>query len=51
VSGLEGEVVEELFAAPLDRPEFAQRLLDAPGPCLVVPDAHKMLVEVAGRAR
>lgn len=33
--------VEEMFAAPLSGPKDVQRLLDAPGRCLIVPDAHK----------
>jgi nickel-dependent lactate racemase len=33
--------VEEMFATPLSGPKDVQRLLDAPGRCLIVPDAHK----------
>jgi nickel-dependent lactate racemase len=33
--------VEEMFATPLSGPKDVQRLLDAPGRCLIVTDAHK----------
>ncbi|HKB06297.1 MAG TPA: lactate racemase domain-containing protein [Gemmataceae bacterium] len=33
--------VEEMFATPLAGPKDVQRLLNAPGRCLIVPDAHK----------
>jgi nickel-dependent lactate racemase len=33
--------VEEMFATPVSGPKDVQRLLDAPGRCLIVPDAHK----------
>lgn len=36
--------VEELFATPLTGPKDVQRLLDAPGKVLIVPDAHKAWV-------
>jgi len=36
--------VEEMFAAPLSGPKDVQRLLDAPGRILVIPDAHKSWV-------
>ena len=36
--------VEEMFATPLTGPKDVQRLLDAPGRCLIVPDAHKSWV-------
>jgi nickel-dependent lactate racemase len=38
--------VEELFATPLSGPRDVQRLLDAPGRVLVIPDAHKSWVTV-----
>ena len=38
--------VEELFATPLSGPKEVQRLLDAPGRCLIIPDAHKCWVAV-----
>jgi nickel-dependent lactate racemase len=44
LSGLEQETAEELFATPLDHPGQAQRLLDADGGCVVVPDAHKSMI-------
>jgi nickel-dependent lactate racemase len=44
LSGLEQETAEELFATPLDHPGQAQRLLDAEGGCVVVPDAHKSMI-------
>jgi nickel-dependent lactate racemase len=36
--------VEEMFATPLSGPKDVQRLLDAPGRCLIIPDAHKSWV-------
>ena len=36
--------VEEMFATPLSGPKDVQRLLDAPGRILIVPDAHKSWV-------
>jgi nickel-dependent lactate racemase len=47
LSGLPGETVEELFATPLEQPRQVQRLLDAGGSCLFLPDAHKMLAVLA----
>jgi nickel-dependent lactate racemase len=47
LSGLADEVVEELFATPLNQAREAQRLLDAGGSCLFLPDAHKMLAVIA----
>jgi nickel-dependent lactate racemase len=43
LSGFDAETTEELFAAPLDSAGQVQRLLDAPGSCLFLPDAHKTL--------
>ncbi len=43
LSGLADEVVEELFATPLHDASEVQRLLNAGGSCLFLPDAHKML--------
>jgi nickel-dependent lactate racemase len=40
--------VEELFATPLHEAREVQRLIDAGGTCLFLPDAHKMLALVAG---
>ncbi|HEY7327873.1 MAG TPA: lactate racemase domain-containing protein [Gemmataceae bacterium] len=39
--------VEELFATPLHAAREVQRLIDAGGSCLFLPDAHKMLAVVA----
>ncbi len=44
--GLPDEAVEELFATPLHQAREVQRLLDAGGSCLFLPDAHKMLAVV-----
>ena len=38
--------VEEMFATPLTGPKDVQRLLDAPGTCLIVRDGHKSWVTV-----
>ena len=38
--------VEEMFATPLSGPKDVQRLLDAPGRILIVPDGHKSWVTV-----
>ncbi|HTU19419.1 MAG TPA: lactate racemase domain-containing protein [Gemmataceae bacterium] len=46
LSGLTDETVEELFATPLHEAREIQRLLDAGGSCLFLPDAHKMLAVV-----
>lgn len=44
--GLPPDTVEELFAAPVHSPAEVQRLIDAGGSCLCVPDAHKSLIVV-----
>jgi nickel-dependent lactate racemase len=36
--------VEEMFATPLSGPKEVQKLLDQPGRCLIIPDAHKSWV-------
>ena len=36
--------VKEMFATPLTGPKDVQRLLDAPGRCVIIPDAHKSWV-------
>ena len=46
LSGLEDQVVEDLFATPLQDGRQVQRLLDAGGTCLFLDDAHKALVVV-----
>ena len=38
--------VEEMFATPLNGPKDVQRLLDAPGRILIVPDGHKSWITV-----
>jgi len=38
--------VEEMFATPLSGPRDVQRLLEAPGRILIIPDAHKSWVAV-----
>jgi nickel-dependent lactate racemase len=47
LSGLPDDSVEELFATPLHAAREVQRLIDAGGSCLFLPDAHKMLAVVA----
>jgi nickel-dependent lactate racemase len=47
LSRLPTEVVEELFATPLEDASQVQRLLRGDGPFLFIPDANKALVEVA----
>ena len=44
-------VVEELFATPLHSPQQLQRLLDAGGKVLFLPDAHKLMVTVGSSSR
>jgi nickel-dependent lactate racemase len=43
-SGLPAETAEELFTIPLEDTGQVQRLLDAGGSCLILPDAHKRLL-------
>jgi nickel-dependent lactate racemase len=43
LSGLPGDVVEETFAVPLEKPEEIRRLLAADATCLVLADAHRTL--------
>jgi nickel-dependent lactate racemase len=45
-SGYPDEVIEELFATPIRTPSEAQRLIDAAGSILVIPDANKSMVTV-----
>lgn len=47
LSGLPPEVVEELFATPLEQAHEVQRLLGSDAMCLLLPDAHKTLAVVA----
>lgn len=46
LSGLPGEVAEELFTTPLDNAGQVQRLLNGPGSCLFLEDAHKLMAVV-----
>jgi nickel-dependent lactate racemase len=46
LSGLPGEVVEEMFATPLDHPRQVQRLVATGGACLFLRDAHKTMAVV-----
>ncbi len=47
LSGLPADAAEDLFATPLEDAGQVQRLLDAGGTCLFLPDAHKARVVVA----
>lgn len=46
-SGFTDDVAEELFATPVHSVAEVQRLLDAAEHPLILPDAHKIMVEVA----
>lgn len=50
LSRLPDELVEELFATPLQQARQVQRLVDAARSCLFLSDAHKMCVEVEPHA-
>ena len=45
-SGLQPEIVDELFATPIVSPREVQRLIDSGGTVLYVPDAHKTKLSV-----
>jgi nickel-dependent lactate racemase len=47
LSGLMEETAEALFTAPLQHARQVQRLLEGGGQCLVLPDAHRLQVDVA----
>jgi nickel-dependent lactate racemase len=47
LSGLPADAAEDLFVTPLEDARQAQRLLDAGGACLFLPDAHKARAVVA----
>ena len=49
-SGIPAEAVEGLFATPMDHPRQVERLLDAGGDCLFLPDAHKLMVTMENGA-
>jgi nickel-dependent lactate racemase len=44
LSGIPGEAAEGLFTTPMEQPRQVQRLIDAGGDCLFLPDAHKLMV-------
>ena len=46
LSGLPGEVVEEMFATPVENLQQVQRLIGASGSCVFLNDAHKTLALV-----
>jgi hypothetical protein len=46
LSGLEADLVEELYATPLGGPPDVQRLLSGRESCLLLEDAHRRLVTV-----
>lgn len=46
-SGYPDDVAEELFATPIRSASEVQRLIDSGGRILIVPDAHKVMLEVA----
>jgi nickel-dependent lactate racemase len=45
-SGLPAETTEGLFTTPMEHARQVQRLIDAGGSCIVMPDAHKLLAVV-----
>jgi hypothetical protein len=46
-SGYPDDVAEELFTTPIQTATEVQRLIDAGGRVLVIPDAHKAMVEIS----
>ena len=46
LSGLPAETAERLFTTPIEHARQVQRLIDAGGSCLVLADAHKLLVTI-----
>jgi nickel-dependent lactate racemase len=44
LSGIPSEAAEGLFTTPLEQARQVQRLIDAGGDCLFLPDAHKLMV-------
>jgi nickel-dependent lactate racemase len=46
LSGLSPETAEGLFTTPLEHARQVRRLIDAGGSCVVLPDAHKLMVTV-----
>jgi nickel-dependent lactate racemase len=47
LSRLPGDVVEEMFATPLEGPGQVSQLIDSDATCLILPDAHKALAVLA----
>jgi nickel-dependent lactate racemase len=47
LSGLPTETAEGLFSTPIQHARQVQRLIDAGGSCLILPDAHKLLAVTA----
>jgi hypothetical protein len=43
LSGLPATTAEGLFTTPVQHPRQVQRLIDAGGTCLILPDAHNLL--------
>lgn len=48
LSGLPADVAEGLFSTSMEHPRQVQRLIDAGGTTLVLPDAHKLLITTPG---
>jgi nickel-dependent lactate racemase len=46
LSGWPTETAEALFTTPVQHARQVQRLLDAGGTCLILPDAHKLLADL-----
>jgi hypothetical protein len=46
LSALPAETAEALFATQMEHARQVQRLIDAGGNCLVLPDAHRLLAVV-----
>jgi nickel-dependent lactate racemase len=44
LSGLPADTAEGLFTTPIQHARQVQRLIDAGGSCLLLPDAHKLMV-------
>ena len=51
LSGLAQETAESLFTTPISHAKQVQRLIDAGGSVVVLPDAHKLLVELRRPSR
>jgi nickel-dependent lactate racemase len=50
-SGYPDDVAEELFTTPIQTPSEVQRLIDSGGRVLVIPDAHKTMVDLSPEAK